>query len=151
MLKKDSEIKWIKQAKTYFDDTKRTLSQAPILISPIFSKDFMIFSFASEHDISGVLLQKKEVDQEQPISFFSRALRDAELKYNVLDKHAYALIKVLKFFSVFILHSHIIAYVPDVAVKSILVLPESDGRRGMQIAKMLEFDLEIRPTKLIKG
>ena len=44
-----------------------------------------------------------------------------------------------------------IAYVPDFAIKSILVQLDSDGKRGMWIAKMLEVDLEIKPTKLIKG
>lgn len=76
MLKKGSEIKWTEQAKNSFNDIKRALGQAPLLVSPIFSKDFMIFSFASEHTISGVLLEQNKVGQEQPISFFSRVLRD---------------------------------------------------------------------------
>jgi hypothetical protein len=36
-------------------------------------------------------------------------------------------------------------------VKDILIHPDIDGRRGKWIAKILEFDLEINPTKLIKG
>jgi hypothetical protein len=32
-----------------------------------------------------------------------------------------------------------------------LYSPDIDGRRSKWIAKILEFDLEIRPTKLIKG
>jgi hypothetical protein len=36
-------------------------------------------------------------------------------------------------------------------VKDILIQPDIDGRRGKWIAKILEFDLEIKPTKLIKG
>lgn len=68
-----------------------------------------------------------------------------------MDKHVYVLIKSLKYFRVLILHSHVISYIPDDAIKIILVQPDSDGRRGKWIAKMLEFDLEIKPTKLIKG
>ena len=44
-----------------------------------------------------------------------------------------------------------IAYVPNIAVKDVLVHPDTEGKRGRWIAKILEFDLEIRPTKLIKG
>ena len=44
-----------------------------------------------------------------------------------------------------------IAYVPIIAVKDVLVQPNTEGKRGRWIAKILEFDLEIRPTKLIKG
>ena len=54
---------------------------------------------------------------EQPISFFSNMLRDGELKYDIMEKQAYALVKALKDFRVYILHSHIIAYVPSNVVK----------------------------------
>jgi len=52
---------------------------------------------------------------------------------------------------VYILHSHILAYVPNAAVKDVLVQTDPEGRRGKWIAAMLEYDLEIKPTKLIKG
>ena len=61
------------------------------------------------------------------------------------------MVKALKAFKVYVLHSKIIAYVPSASVKDILIQPDIDGRRGKWIAKILEFDLEIKPTKLIKG
>jgi hypothetical protein len=60
-------------------------------------------------------------------------------------------VKALKAFIVYVLHSTITAYVPSTSVKDILIQPDIDGRRGKWIAKILEFDLEIKPTKLIKG
>ena len=51
----------------------------------------------------------------------------------------------------YILHSHIIAHVPTSAVKGILTQPDPEGRREKWIATLLEYDIEIRPTKLIKG
>ena len=50
----------------------------------------------------------------------------------------------------YILHSHTISYVPNVVVKDILS-HDLDGKRGKWIATILEYDLEIKPTKLIKG
>ena len=88
---------------------------------------------------------------EQPIAFFSRFLRDSELKYIVIEKQAYALVKTLKDFKVYVLHSHALAYVPNAIVKDILTQPDPDGRRGKWIATLLEYDLEIKPTKLVKG
>ena len=88
--------------------------------------------------------------QEQPIAFFSKALRDAPLKYNIMEKQAFALVKALKYFRVYILHSHIIAFVPHSVVKDILT-QDPDGKRGKWIAEILEYNLEINPTKLIKG
>jgi hypothetical protein len=77
-------------------------------------------------------------------------LRDAELRYEIMEKQAYALVKALKSFRVYVLHSKITAYVPSTSVKDILIQPDIDGRRGKWIAKILEFDLEIKPTKLVK-
>jgi len=60
-------------------------------------------------------------------------------------------VKSLKAFRVYVLHSKVTAYVPSASVKDILVQPDIDGKRSKWIAKILEFDLEIRPTRLIKG
>ena len=68
-----------------------------------------------------------------------------------MEKQAYALVKALKYFRVYILHSHIITYVPTSAVKGILTQPDPKGRRAKWIATLLDYDIEIIPTKLIKG
>ena len=68
-----------------------------------------------------------------------------------MEKQAYELVKALKSFRVYILHSRVIAYVPATVVKDILVQPDNEGKRGQWIAKILEYDLDIRPTMLIKG
>ena len=59
--------------------------------------------------------------------------------------------KSLKAFRMYVFQSHITAYVPTAAVKDILVQGDSEGKRGRWIAKIQEYDLDIRPTKLVKG
>ena len=130
---------------------KHALTQAPILISPDYTKDFYLFSFASEHTIATVLLQKNSEGYEQPIGFFRKYLRDVVLNYTIMEKQAFALVKSIKDFRVYILHSHTIAYVPNTVVKDILTQYNPDGRRGKWIAVIMEYDIEIKPTKLIKG
>lgn len=88
---------------------------------------------------------------DQPIAFFSKVMRDAELKYDIIEKQAYDLIQALKAFRTYVFHSHITSYVPDHVVKTVLNQPDTDGRSGRWIAKILEFDLEIKTTKLMKG
>jgi hypothetical protein len=151
MLKKDTKIKWTIEAKNFFDQVKQALTQAPVLISPDYTKDFLLFSFSSEHTIAIVLLQKNSEGHEKPIAFFSKSLRDAALNYNITEKKDFSLVKVIKDFRVYILHSHIIAYVPNVVAKDILTQDNPDGRRGKWIVVILEYDIEIKPTKLIKG
>jgi hypothetical protein len=52
-----------------------------------------------------VLLKKNEENQENPIDFFSRALRDVELRYKNLEKQAYVVVKASKAFKDYIIHS----------------------------------------------
>lgn len=59
--------------------------------------------------------------------------------------------KGIEIFSVYILHSLILAYVPNVDVKDGFVQTNPEGRRGKWIATLLEYDMEIKPKKLIKG
>jgi ribonuclease HI len=147
----DLEIIIFLESRESFNQIKKALTKAPVLISPDYSKDFLIFSFSYFDIVAIVLLQKNDEGLEQPISFFSRALRDAKIIYDIMKKHAYALVKALKDFRVYVLHSKIITYVPSAFVKDILIHTDIDGRRGKWIAKILEFDLEIKPTKLVKG
>ena len=77
MLKKDNEVKWTTEAKALFSHINKVISEAPVLASPNYLKDFLIFSFASKHTIVVVLLQKNEEGFEQPITFFRKSLRDA--------------------------------------------------------------------------
>ena len=88
---------------------------------------------------------------EQPISFFSKALRDVEFRYDIMKNQVYDLFKSMKAFGVYVLHSRIISYVPSTSVKEILIQPDIDGKRSKWISKILEFDLDMKPTKLVKG
>ena len=68
-----------------------------------------------------------------------------------MENQSYELIKSLKNFRVYILHSHIIAYVPNNVIKNILTWPDPEGKRSKWIALLLEYDLETNPMKLVKG
>ena len=97
------------------------------------------------------MLQKNEEVEEKPEAFFSKVLRDVELKYNILEKQVYALVKSLKAFRTYVLHSQIVADVPNSAVKDVLVQSDVEGKRGKWIAKIQEYNVDIKPTKLVKG
>ena len=60
MLRKGHEIKWTAESRGYFAQIKKALTEAPVLISPDYSKDFLIFSFASDDSIAAVLLQRND-------------------------------------------------------------------------------------------
>jgi hypothetical protein len=73
------------------------------------------------------------------------------MRYDIMEKKAYALVKSLKAFRVYVIHSNIVAYVPSASLKEILIHPHIDGKRSKWISKIMEFDLEMKPIKLVKG
>ena len=58
LLKKDTKFEWMNEGREAFKRLKYSISKSLVLISPDSSKDFLIFSFALEDTIVGVLLQK---------------------------------------------------------------------------------------------
>jgi hypothetical protein len=46
------------EAKASFEQVKKAISEAPVLASPDYTKEFLIFSFASEHTITVVLSKR---------------------------------------------------------------------------------------------
>jgi hypothetical protein len=103
LLGKGNEVKWTIESQNSFDMINKALIEAPMIICPDYSKDFFILSFSSFDIVAVVLLQRNVEGLEQPISFFSRALRDAEVKYDIMENQAYALVKSLKDFRVYVL------------------------------------------------
>ena len=61
------------------------------------------------------------------------------------------MVKSLKAFRDYVLRSNIISYVLGNIIKDILIHLHSEWRRGKWISKIQKYDLEINPTKLIKG
>jgi hypothetical protein len=120
LLKKDVKFEWTNEGRKAFNIIKDAITRSPVLISPHYSKDFQIFSFASEDTIVGVLLQKNDEGKEQPIAFMNKALHSSELNYTIMEKQAYASVKSLKHFRVYVGYSEVVGYVPHSAVLSSL-------------------------------
>lgn len=86
MLRKGYEVKCSVQERFSFNQIKRAISKAPVVASLNYSKPFNVFSFASKNTLAVGVLQKNENGHDQPISFFSKVMRDAELKYEIIEK-----------------------------------------------------------------
>jgi hypothetical protein len=56
MLRKGNEVKWTDESRDYFVQIKKALTEAHVLINPNYSKEFLIFSFASFDTLIVVLL-----------------------------------------------------------------------------------------------
>jgi hypothetical protein len=80
-----------------------------------------------------------------------KCLQEYELKYSPLEKQAFSLVKVVSYFRNYILTSHVIAYVPYPPIKMMLSQQLREGRWANWLAKLQEYDIEIKPLKVVKG
>lgn len=124
LLNERHPFKWTEEAKEALERIKSSIANAPTLINPDFKKDFIIYCYASKHMMSRILLQVDESGIEAPIAFISVPLKKHELRYLLLEKQAFVVVKVVKQFRYYILHSHSVVFVPDSTVKSILTQQE---------------------------
>jgi hypothetical protein len=116
MIHKDVEFKWDDERKSSFSNIKAAISQASVFRSPDFSKYFFLYNFASDQSLVAVLTQKDDDNNEAPLSFMSTNLRGDDLNYPAIDKHAYAVYKVVKHFISYIINNHTKFIVPHPAI-----------------------------------
>jgi hypothetical protein len=98
-----------------------------------------------------VLTQKNQEGDEFPVAFMSFGLQGAELNYPEVDKQAYVVFKVVKHFRPFFLKSKTKVIVPYPVVRNLLVQKDLAEKRANWITTLQEYDLEIKPVKIIKG
>lgn len=96
LLSEQHPFKWTEKAINAFERIKGSVANAPTLVNPDFMKDFILYCYASDHTMSGILLQLDENGAELPIAFMSTPLKKHELKYSPMEKHAYAIVKAMK-------------------------------------------------------
>jgi hypothetical protein len=133
-----------------FNNIKMEITTAPVLISPDFQRDFITYLFPTETVVASILTQRNTKGEELPISFMRKTLHDFELRYSELEKQALYLVKVVVHFQTCILNSHVIAYVTSSPVKMLLNQQLREGKWANWLAKIQEYDIEIKPLKAIK-
>lgn len=83
-------LTWCPEMSTAFDASKRALAEATMLSHPQAGAELALTTDASDFAVGGVLEQKIK-DCWVPLGFFSRQLRDRELKYSTFDRELLAM------------------------------------------------------------
>ena len=91
LTKKGVAFNWREPQEIAFQELKRRLMEAPLLVLPDFTKTFEVECDASGIGIEGMLMQ-----DGKPVAYFSEKLGGAQLNYSVYDKELYALVRVLE-------------------------------------------------------
>jgi hypothetical protein len=121
LIKKDVLYHWGPQESQSFDSIRKAIVESPSLMSPDFSQDFMLYTFASNQSYVVMLAQKNYESNEIPSAFMISTFKGPELNYPVVYQQKYVVFKAVKHFWSYLLKSRTKVIVPYPTVRNLLV------------------------------
>ena len=94
--------KWSPSCQHSFDGIKALLTNAPVLVAPVFERPFKLAVDASDAGAGAVLLQDGDDGIEHPVSYYSKKFNRHQRVYSTVEKEALAPILALKHFEVYV-------------------------------------------------
>jgi hypothetical protein len=98
LLKKGSRFVWDTITNKYFKALKLSLTHAPLLFPPDYSRDCFLYLSASDYTIVMVLIQEDDSHDKHVIYFLSRRLTPTETNYLHVEKLALAVVQAVQCF-----------------------------------------------------
>jgi hypothetical protein len=150
LTKKTSEPPvWTSACTQAFEQLKRKLTTAPILIPPNWDKDFEVYVDASNVAIGSILSQKDEKGHDRPIYYASRQLVPAEKNYTVTEREALGMIYSVQKFRHYLLGYKFTFHVDHDVLKYMINKPLLSGHiaRWVLLLQEFNFTIQVRPGK----
>ena len=149
LLRKGNVYRWNEECQKAFETLKIALSTAPVLAYPDFSKEFILYTDASNFGIGVVLSQKDELDKERVVAYASRSLSKQERNYTVTEKECLAIIWAISMFRTYLYGRKFTVVTDHAALRWLKDIKTPEGRLARWGLKLQEYDMVIinRPGK----
>ncbi|XP_013739462.1 uncharacterized protein LOC106442308 [Brassica napus] len=148
-LKGNKKFKWSEECEKAFQQLKRYLATPPVLAKPVEGEPLFLYIAVSTTAVSGVLI-REERGEQKPIFYISKTLLDAEARYRLMEKLAFAVVisarKLRPYFQ-----SHTIIILTTFPMRTILHSPSQLGRLAKWSIELREYDVEYRPRTCAKS
>nr|KYP61701.1 Retrovirus-related Pol polyprotein from transposon 17.6 [Cajanus cajan] len=144
LTKKDQPFVWDSRCQESFQELKRRLTSAPVLVLPDPSKTFEVFCDASKLGLGGVLMQEGKV-----VAYASRQLKIHEQNYPTHDLELAAIVFVLKLWRHYLFGSRFEVFSDHKSLKYLFDQKELNmrQRRWLEFLKDYDFQLNYHPGK----
>ena len=143
LLKKEEEFSWNPERQSAFEELKLTLSWAPIVSSPDWTKDFHVTLNASGWCLEAILWQYDESSRERPVYYASRQMSPTEKKYTTTECEALAIIYACKKFWHYLLGYRIVFHMDHDSLKYLVNKSGLSDRIARWILLLQEFNYEV--------
>ncbi|KAK2361118.1 hypothetical protein QL285_086309 [Trifolium repens] len=146
LLNKDKSFNFDNACLLAFEELKKQLVTAPIIIAPDWTLEFELMCDASDYAVGAVLGQRKN-KIFHAIHYASKVLNDAQINYATTEKELLAIVYALEKFRSYLIGSKIVVYTDHAAIKYLITKSDSKPRLIRWMLLLQEFDLEIRDKK----
>src|SRR3569623_1876157 len=145
-LTKDTPWKWGDEEQAAWEEVKRVMASGPVLISPDFSKPFVLHTDASGFAI-GCVLQQDQGKGLQPVEYFSRKLNNAETRYVTHEQELLAIVEACKHWSHYLKGSEFITNTDHRTLKDFLTQPRTSARQLRWAECLAEYGITVQYLK----
>ena len=127
LTKKHTRFEGNEERQQAFDQLKQSLSEAPVLAHPDFSKPFKLYTDASLVAVGAVLTQDFE-DGKHVIQYLSRQLTVGQQKWPTIEREAYAITHAVNKLRHFLLGHKFVVYTDHKPLLSLFTAEMKNAR-----------------------
>lgn len=144
LLKKEKKFTWNEKCEESFQELKKRLVSAPILVLPNQQEDFQVYRDASRQGLGGVLMQGGRV-----VAYASRQLKSHEGNYPTHDLELASVVHALKTWRHYLMGKHCELFTDHKNLKYIFTQKELNlrQRRWLELIKDYNLNLQYHPGK----
>ena len=142
--KTNDKFKWNSEADRAFQIIKDKLLSNPVLMYPDFDEEFYLFTDASLVSIAGVLMQLDKNDSLHPISYFSRKLKQNEVKWPIMQLECYAIVESIKHFKNYLYGKQFVILSDNKPLQEFVKLDHPGERIARWMLQLSEYDFSFR-------
>lgn len=141
-VKKKQSVSWSEAAENAFIKLKQALVTTPVLMSPDFSKPFVIQCDASDVGLGGLLLQNID-GKESVIAYASRSLSRTERNQSVTQRELMALIFSIETFRYFIEGQHFTVITDHAALQWLKNIVNPTGKLARWSLNLQQYSFDV--------
>ena len=97
-----NKVVWGKECQQAFDRLKGALMQASVLVTPDWSRPFILQTDTSAYGLGYILSQLNSQGEKHPIAYTSKKLLPSERSYSAIEREALAMVKGVKHFRTYL-------------------------------------------------
>ena len=138
LLRKDVKFEWTEECQQSFEELKKLLTEAPVLVQPELGKEFVVYSDASLNGLGCVLMQEGKV-----VAYASRQLKPHERNYPTHDLELAAVVFALKIWRHYLYGEKCRVYTDHKSLKYLMSQKDLNLRQRRWLELLKDYELVI--------